>query len=134
MVSRLPRFSATASTISADELSAASLAASCAAVQVQIGDHDVRPALRQLHGHVPADAARAADDERNLAAEFPLGRHPLQLGLFERPVFDAERFEPRQRHIVVEAGEVPGLLRPLRLRQRVGRSSSPSSAFAPAIT
>ena len=127
---------ATASTISADEtLSRLRWPRPARPSQVQIGDDDVRAALRQLQGHFPADAAAAADDERDLAAEFPLGRHALQLGLFERPVFDSERFEPRQRHVVVEAGEVRW---PARARFACGSvsgaSSSPSSAFAPAIT
>ena len=97
-------------------------------------DDDVRAALRQLQRDLPADAARAADDQRDLAAELLLGRHPLQLGFLERPVLDAERLEPRQRHVVVEAPELRRLLgtprlrhdRRSRLRRLRARSRRPS--------
>ena len=38
----------------------------------------------------------------DFAAEFGFGGHALELGFFERPVFDAESFGAGQRDIVVE--------------------------------
>jgi hypothetical protein len=75
----------------------------------------VRPPFGEQERDLPADAAAAADDERDLPAELALGRHALQLRLFERPVFDAERFASRQRDVVVEALERLRLLRVARL-------------------
>ena len=105
--------------------------------RVLIRDHDVPAALGDLQRHFPPDAAGAADDDHDLAAEFLLGRHPLQLGLFERPVFDPERLEPRQRDVVAEDLELLRLLRAPDLRHRGGGVMPPSassSAFAPLIT
>ena len=69
---------------------------------VRVGDDDVPAALGDLERDLAADAAAAADDDDDLPAELLLGRHPLQLGLLERPVLDAERLGPRQRDVVVE--------------------------------
>ena len=91
MLSRELRSSATPSTSSARRQRGRFLGDRFGAGGVEIGDHDVGAALREQQRHLAADAAGAADDDGDLAAEFPLGRHPLQLGFFERPVFDAER-------------------------------------------
>ena len=93
--------------------------------QIQIGYHHVGAAPGQLHHHVAADAARAAHHQGHLAAELALRRHPLQLGLLERPILDAKRLQPRQRHVIAVAGEVLGLLRHLGLGHRpdVGRGA-----------
>ena len=99
---------------------AASSAASSAAAPLAIGDDDVSAALRDLQRHLAADAAAAADDDDDLAAELLLGRHPLQLGFFERPVLDPERLGARQRHVVVEGLELLRLLRPPHLRHTAG--------------
>ncbi len=88
--------------ISADERAAASAHAASAPARFTVGDDDVRAAAGELERDFAADAAAAADDHRDLPAELLLGRHPLQLGLLERPVLDAERFRPRQRDVVVE--------------------------------
>ena len=77
-------------------------------------------AFREQQRDLAADAARAADHDDDLAAEFPFGRHPLQLGFFERPVFDAEGLRPRQRDVVPEVLELPRLLGAARLRHRSG--------------
>ena len=46
--------------------------------------------LSQLQNDVAADPAAAADDHRDLAAEFALRRHSLELGFLERPILDSE--------------------------------------------
>ena len=102
--------------------------------RVEVGHDDVRAAPGELQDHVPADSAAAADDQGDLPAEFTLGRHPLELGLLERPVLDAERLAPRQRDVIVEAREESGLFGMLRLRQASAGVPVPSSALAPAMT
>ncbi len=88
MLSRDVRSSAVASTISFDDSAAASCRGLLGARDVHVGDDDVTAALGDLQRDFPADAARAADDDDDLAAELALGRHPLQLGFLERPVLD----------------------------------------------
>src|SRR6516225_8555565 len=61
----------------------------------------------------------SADKERDLAAEFSLRRHTLELGLFERPVFDAKRLRARQCHVIMKLGELERLIRPASVRQRM---------------
>ena len=84
---------------------------------VRVRDDDVAAALGDLQRDFTPDAAASADHDDDLAAEFLLGRHPLQLGLLERPVLDAEGLGPRQRDVVVERLEVARLLGPTHLRQ-----------------
>ena len=81
---------------------------------------DVWAALGQQQPHFPANPAGAADDNGDLAAELTLGRHPLQLGFLERPVFDPEGLGSRQRHVVAVALELSRLLRVAGLRRRAG--------------
>ena len=95
-----------------------------ACLAVLIGDDDVRAALRQQQRDLPADAAATADDERDLAAELALRRHPLELRLFERPVLDAERLGSRQRDVIVKARELASPAPAAsRLRHDVGRAA-----------
>ena len=121
IVSRDDRSSAATMPISGDDDCRASAQVASALAAFWSATIDVRPAPGEEERDLPADAAAAADDERDLPAELALGRHPLQLRLLERPVFDAERFASRQRDVVVEALERRRLLRPPRLRQRLKR-------------
>ena len=77
----------------------------------------MRAEPRQQQRDLAADPAPAADNQRDLPAEFTLRRHPLQLRFLERPVLDAKRFAPRQRDVVVKALEPLRLLRRARLRK-----------------
>ena len=72
---------------------------------VLISDDDMRAFASEQEGHLAANAAAASDDQNDFAAEFRFGRHALQFGLFERPVFDAECFRTRQGNVVMEARE-----------------------------
>ena len=67
------------------------------------------------------DSAGSADNQDDLAAELRFGRHALQLGLFQRPIFDAERLVSRECNVIVEMRELFRLLRSSRLRQRMLR-------------
>ena len=62
----------------------------------------MRSAGRGQVRHFAADAAAAADDQRDAPAEFLLRRLAADLGLFHRPVLDAEGLDGRQRNIVAE--------------------------------
>ena len=79
------------------------------ACHIAVGDHDVRAAGSGEMGHFAADAAGSADDQRDAAAEFLFGRLAANLGLFQRPVFDAEGFDGGQGDVVgvdLEAGRI----------------------------
>ena len=87
---------------------------------VAIGDHHVGAACGGQVRYFAANAAASADDECDAAAEFFLGRLTAELGLFHRPVFDAEGFDRRKRDVVaegLEAGRVHALAA-LRKRAR----------------
>ena len=84
---------------------------------VGIGDHQVRAPAREEHRDLAADAASASDDHDDLAAELCLRRHALQLGFFERPVFDAEGFGAGQGDVIVKLFELLRLLRVASLWQ-----------------
>ncbi len=73
---------------------------------IHIGNNNMRPPACQQQSHFAADAASASNDQRDLTAELSFGRHALQLGFFQRPVFDAERFRTRQGHVVLETDEL----------------------------
>ena len=70
---------------------AADLAATaCGRLGVEVGDHDAGALGGEPLGDRLADAGPGAGDERDPAGErLGLG-HPLELGLLERPVLDAE--------------------------------------------
>ena len=63
---------------------------------IQIDADHVRPFLRYTVGGRFANAAAGADDDDHIACQFFFGRHTLELGLFELPVFDVECFLARQ--------------------------------------
>src|SRR5690606_36003800 len=71
------------------------------------------------HDLAPDPAARTENDG-NAPAEGLLRRHPLEFGLLERPVLDAERLGTRKRDVVVQTREVGSLLLAPRLRQGTG--------------
>jgi hypothetical protein len=79
----------------------ASSATDCAASSVAVGDDDVRAALGGEQSDLAADAAASADDEHDAAAELLFRRLAADLGLFERPVLDAEGLAGRQRDVVL---------------------------------
>src|SRR6185437_16405992 len=72
------------------------------------GDHHVLATLCGQQCNLAADAAASADDESNLAGELFLRWLAANLGLFERPVLNAEGFARRERDVVVVNGEVAG--------------------------
>ena len=120
MLSRELRSSATPSTSSGEDSAAGFLGDRFSAGGVEIGHHDVGAAFREQQRHLAADAARAADHDGDAPAEFPFGRHPLELGFFECPVFDAEGLRPRQRDVVPVVLELRRLIGMARLRRRAG--------------
>ena len=115
------RFRLVCATASAEAIAAASRGDLLGRFVVYIGNHDMRAFTCQKQGHLAADSASTADDEHDLAAELRFRRHALQLGLFERPVLDAESFRTRQRYIVSVACEFLRRLRSPRLRVGVCR-------------
>ena len=84
---------------------------------VPIGHHNVTALPCNQQRDLAADAAAAAHDQKILRLNSRFGRHALELGFFQRPVFDPERFRPGKRNVVVEAGEMRDCSRPPRLRQ-----------------
>ena len=80
-----------------DFKSAATLRRTCL---IAIGNHHVRAALRKQMRHFAANAACAANNQRNAPAELLLRRLTANLRLFQRPVFNAESLNRRQRHVV----------------------------------
>ena len=83
-------------------LSVISLAVASAASVVQVHADDVRAFLDEAMGDFLADAAAGADDDDDLAGQFLLGRHALQLRLFEQPILDVERLLLRERDVLVD--------------------------------
>ena len=57
---------------------------------VDIGDHDTGALGRQANGDRPTDAGARTGDEGDAGGQWPGLRQPLQLGLFETPIFDAK--------------------------------------------
>ena len=60
------------------------------ALGVQVGDHDARALGAEPLGDRLADARAGAGDQGHPSGERLRRRHPLQLGLLERPVLDPE--------------------------------------------
>ena len=54
----------------------------------------VAPSLTSRASQRAPDAAARADDDDDLPVELLLGRHALELRLFEQPVLDVERLLP----------------------------------------
>ena len=79
-----------------------SFAVASARLQAEVGADHVRALLRQAMRHRFADAVARADHQRHVARHLLFRRHALQLGLFEQPVFDVERFLLRQRDVFVD--------------------------------
>ncbi len=67
--------------------------------RVDVGDHDARALGGQALGDRPADARSGAGDERDPAGQRPRLRQPLQLGLLEAPVLDAELLRLGDRRV-----------------------------------
>ena len=61
------------------------------AVEVEIGDDDVRAARGEARAGGAADAARSAGDQRDPAGELAARRRLSELVALERPVLDRER-------------------------------------------
>ena len=59
-------------------------------LQGEVGDHDAGALGGELGGDGLADAGRGAGDQRDAGGQRLGLRHPLELGLLERPVLDAE--------------------------------------------
>jgi hypothetical protein len=78
------------------------------AVEVQVGDDDVRAALGEEPRGRAADPARPAGDERDAAAELAARRRVRQLVPLERPVLDRERLGLAERE---EAADRVGRVR-----------------------
>ncbi len=75
------------------------------ALDVQVGDDDVRAALGEQARGRAADAARAAGDQRDPAGELAARRRLRELVALERPVLDRERLGLAER---AEAAERVG--------------------------
>ena len=73
----------------------------------------------QQQCHFAANAARAADHQRNLAAELSLWSHALKLRFLQGPVLDSECFGSGKGDIVVKLSELSRLLFGARLGQRM---------------
>ena len=67
------------------------------AFHIPVGNDDVRAACRERARGRPADAARAAGDERDTARELSARRRLRELVALERPVLDRERLALAQR-------------------------------------
>jgi hypothetical protein len=52
--------------------------------------------------HGPADSIACTDHQHHLPRKLLFSRHALQLGLFESPVFNIERFLLRQPRVLVD--------------------------------
>ena len=71
---------------------------------VDVGEHDACAFAHEARGDRPPDSARSAGDERDAADERFRLRHPLELGLFQEPVFDVERLLLVEADIAADAG------------------------------
>ena len=74
-----------------------------ALASVEVGDHDAGTLGGELLGGGLADAAGGAGDQRDPGGERLGLRHPLELGLLERPVLDAELLRLVDRGVRREA-------------------------------
>ena len=83
-------------------LSVISFAVASRGVRVQVDADDVRAFLDEAVRGFLADAAAGADDDDDLAGEFLLGGHALQLRLLEQPVLDVEGLLLRQGDVFVD--------------------------------
>ena len=95
----------------------ASSATLLCALLVKICDDNMSALSCEQQRDFTTDSACSSNDESDLAAEFCFRGHALELGFFERPIFDAEGFRTGKGNIVVELRELLRLLSVARLRQ-----------------
>ncbi len=128
------RFEATYETVSSEVSFATSAATSLAAASLMSETTTCAPFFASMRATSRPMPLPPPTMSAILRREFGFGRHALQLGFFERPVFDFESFGAGKRDVVMGRGEV------LRTDARGGpagagvRHGSSSSAAAPAIT
>ena len=95
--------SLTPTALSLPNLLAIAATRSSSACLVDIGQHDAGAFVEQSQRRRAADAAGAAGDIGDAAGERLRLGHALQLGLFEQPIFDVERFLLGQADIGADA-------------------------------
>ena len=69
---------------------------------VEIDAHDVRALSPEAVRGFLADAGAGADHDHDLARQFLLGGHALELRLFQQPILDVEGLLLRQRNIFID--------------------------------
>ena len=77
------------------------------ALGVDVGEHDACPFAHQPSRDRLPDAACAPCHQRDAPSERFRLRHALELGLFQQPIFDIERFLLGKPDIAADAGRSP---------------------------